>query len=65
MEVLFLSYFKDLILTSLLYKVPREQRTKSRLRAKGSLKMMGSIKSKSLLVILGSYHSILVEINFV
>ena len=36
MEVSFLSYFKDLILTSLLYKVPRERRTKSRLRVKGS-----------------------------
>ena len=64
MEEYFLPYFKDLILPVPLYKVQREHDMNRRLRARGSLKMFGSLNPKGFyLVTLGSYHSIFVKID--
>ena len=46
MEEYFLPYFKDLILPVPLYKVQREHDMNRRLRARGSLKMLGSLNPK-------------------
>ena len=46
MEVYFLPYFKDLILAFPLYKVPRERFKKQKTRARGSLKILGSLNQK-------------------